>query len=333
MAKSVRASRRSLLAAFVSRRRFSAAAAAGASLALLGLLQAAPAAAQTPACTGNAPGGELVAQLIYTSTRAENGLFEGPVWTNGSLYFSDFTFQPELGYPSRILRLSQDGAVSTFLDDAGSNGIAVDAQGQLVTANHKYSGIVKINPITQARTTLTNSYNGQPYNSPNDVAIAADGTIYFTDPSYQHIEGKPGQPTTNVYRRAPNGVVTVVDSTLTQPNGVTLSPNGSILYVATGAGSVRAYPIVGGVPQAGSHFVNATSPDGMTVDCFGNLYVTEHDQQRVRVFSPSGQQLALIRVDANVTNGAFGNNDLRTLYMTGQKAVWKIQLSAPGKPY
>lgn len=327
MAKNIRASRFTLAALVSHRSRLAAAIA-------LTLAAALPAAAQsyTPACTGNAPGGELVAQRVASSTRADAGLFEGPVWVNGALYFSDFTFQA--GYPSRIQKLSADGSVSTVLDNAGTNGMAVDAQGNLVTANHKASGIVRINPITLQQSTVVNQYNGAPFNSPNDLAIAADGTIYFSDPSYQHDPALPGQPSTNVYRRAPNGSVTVVDSTLTQPNGVTLSPDGRVLYVATGAGSVRAYPIVGGLPQAGSNFLTGLeSPDGMAVDCFGNLYVTEHTAQRVRVFSPAGKQLALIRVDANITNVAFGNADRRTLYITGAGAVWKLQLSAPGNPY
>jgi gluconolactonase len=305
-----------------------------ASFALAAAFHAAPAAAQTtwPACTGSAPGGELVAQRIANRVRTEDGLYEGPVWTNGALYFSDFSFAP--GYPSRISRLNADNSITTVFEDSGSNGMAVLRDGSLVTANHKAGGLVRFNPVTGERSVIVNQYQGAPFNSPNDVAVANDGTIYFSDPTYQHDASLPGQPNTNVYRRGTNGTVTVVEAGLEQPNGVTLSPRGDILYVATGAGTVRAYPIVNGVPGAGRNFlVGLTSPDGMTVDCLGDLYVSEHTEKRVRVFNPAGKQIALIRVDANITNVAFGGNDQRTLYMTGSGAIWKLQMSAPGSVY
>jgi gluconolactonase len=305
-----------------------------AALSLSAVFHTAPAVAQTtwPACTGSAPGGELVAQRVAGRVRTEDGLYEGPVWTNGALYFSDFSFAP--GYPSRISKLGADGSITTVFEDSGSNGMAVERDGSLVTANHKAGGLVRFNPITGQRTVIVNSYNGAPFNSPNDVAVANDGTIYFTDPTYQHDAALPGQPTTNVYRRATDGTVTIVEAGLEQPNGVTLSPRGDVLYVATAAGAVRAYPIAGGVPGPGRNFlVGLTSPDGMAVDCLGDLYVAEHTEKRVRVFNPAGKQIALIRVDANITNVAFGGNDQRMLYMTGSGAIWKLQMSAPGSVY
>lgn len=305
-----------------------------ASVSLATALLAAPATAQTswPACTGNGPGGELVAQKIVDRLRTEDGLYEGPVWTNGALYFSDFSFAK--GYPSRIWRTTPDGQTTLAFDDSGSNGIALERDGSLVTANHKAGGLVRFHPATGQRSVIVNAYQGAPFNSPNDVAIADDGTLYFTDPTYQHDAALPGQPNTNVYRRGTNGTVTVVEAGLEQPNGVTLSPRGDVLYVAGNGNLVRAYPIVNGVPQAGRLFTGTvTNPDGMTVDCFGNLYVTEHDQKRVSVFNPAGRKIATIRTDANVTNVAFGGHDQRTLFITGMGAVWKIQLSAPGSVY
>lgn len=309
--------------------------AACASLALFSAFQAPQAAAQSmPACTGSSPGGEYVAQRVWTNPRPEEGLHEGPVWTNGALYFSDFIFDEPNNFPSRILKLSSDGSVSTVIENSGSNGIAVDGAGNLVTANHGVSGIVRINPVTGVRNTLVSSYNGAKFNSPNDLTIGASGTIYFTDPSWQRQNSNPGQPTTNVYRLAPNGSVSVVDNTIQNPNGISLSPAGDKLYVATGTGAIKVYPIVNGVPGAGSNFFTGLDgADGMVVDCKGNLFVTEHGKNQIRVINPAGQAIALIRVDANVTNVAFGEYDRRTLYITGKKAVWKLQLSAPGYPY
>lgn len=309
---------------------------AAASLALLSAFQAAPAAAQTmPACTGSSPNGIYVAQTIYTNPRTENGLYEGPVWTNGALYFSDFIFDDVNNFPSRIMRLDSNGAVSVAIENSGSNGIAVDGVGHLVTANHGAHGLVRINPQTGLRTTLVNQYNGAYFNSPNDLAIAADGTIYFTDPAWQRQPGATGQGNvTGVYRMAPNGAVTLIDGTLKNPNGISLSPAGDRLYVAHEGETVMMYPIVNGVVGNRVPFATGESGgDGMVVDCKGNLYVTEHGNKQVRVYSPQGQYIATIKVDANITNVAFGGSDRRTLYITGQKKVWKLQMSAPGYPY
>src|SRR5690606_40177339 len=76
-----------------------------------------------------------------------------------------------------------------------------------------------------------------------------------------------------------------------------------------------------------------TVPDGMAIDCLGNIYVTEHAAQRVRVFTPEGDQIATIKVDANITNAAFGGPERKTLYLTGAGAVWSIDLQVAGFPY
>ena len=172
------------------------------------------------------------------------------------------------------------------------------------------------------------------FNSPNDIAIAADGTIYFTDPDYQKAAAPGGQPVTGIYRIAPDGAVSLVDGTRKNPNGIALSLNGDTLYVNASDGAVRAYPIRDGVPQSGHDVIRGIeNGDGMTLDCHGNLYVTEHGPKRVRVFTPQGRELATIRTDANVTNVAFGGADGKTLYITGAGAVWQVRLDVTGLPY
>ncbi|NHZ83284.1 SMP-30/gluconolactonase/LRE family protein [Massilia sp. CCM 8695] len=287
-------------------------------------------------CGGLAPAGTLSAARVpgTAPTHAEAGLYEGPVWIGDSLYFSDFTFGP--GFPSRIQRLGPDGKVGTALADSGSNGLAVDARGNIVAGTHKYKGVSRFALPGGKRTLVAGSYNGKVFNSPNDLAIAADGTLYFTDPAFQRDAAPGGQDATYVYRVAPGGKVTVVERGIANPNGVALSPAGDMLYVNGGGehGVLRAYPIVRGVPGKGRDLVTGLAvPDGMTVDCQGNIYVTEHTAQRLRVFSPAGKELAVIRVDANITNAAFGGADGKTLYMTGAGALWQIRLGLAGKPY
>ena len=302
---------------------------AGALVLLAGLQGAA---ANAASC-GVAPSGELVATRVTAAdtTRTEPGLFEGPVWVKDALYFSDFTFGK--GFPSRIRKLAADGTVSTVLEDGGSNGLAVDANGDLVAGTHKYKALSRYTLKGFKRTPIAERYEGNVFNSPNDMTIAADGTIYFTDPAFQRDAAPGGQPTTNVYRVGTDGKVSVVDNTLKNPNGIALSHKGDVLYV--NAGSVlRAYPVVKGVPQAGRDIVTSLEgADGMALDCHGNLYVTEHGAKRLRVFTPQGRELATIRVDANITNAAFGGADGKTLYMTGAGALWQIRLDVTGTPY
>ena len=288
------------------------------------------------ACDGKAPAGDLTPVRIEAAntTRTEPGLFEGPVWINDSLYFSDFIFTD--GFSSRIQKLGADGVVTTAIEDSGSNGLAVDNKGLLVAGTHKYKGLSLFNPATGERALIVDQYNGNVFNSPNDIAIAKDGTIYFTDPAFQRDAAPGGQEITGVYRVATDGTVTLVDGSISNPNGISLSPADDVLYVAGGGenGFLRAYPIVDGIPQQGKDLVaNVTVPDGMAVDCFGNIYVTEHTARRLRVFTPAGEQIAQAATDANITNAAFGGAEGKTLYLTGAGSLWKIELDITGSSY
>jgi len=285
------------------------------------------------ASCGAPPSGELNAERVAAvmATRAEPGLYEGPVWVGDALYFSDFSLAK--GFPSRVRKLAADGKVGTVIEDSGSNGLAVDADGKLLLASHKDKALVR-HVADGKPVPLAGSFKGQVFNSPNDIAVADDGTIYFTDPDWQKAAAPGGQPVTGIYRVAPGGAVTLVDGTRPNPNGIALSPTGDVLYVNASDGLLMAYPIVQGVPQAGRALVRGLeAADGMTVDCHGNLYVTEHEAKRVRVFSPQGRQLASIRVDAKVTNAAFGGKDGKTLYITGAGALWRLPLEVRGMPY
>lgn len=299
---------------------------------------AAPAeASSTPivAACGVAPSGDLVAERIpgANTTRAEPSLYEGPVWIKDALYFSDFVTTGV--FSSRIQKLDSNGVMTTLIEDSGSNGLAVDAQGNIVAGTHKYKSLSRYT-LTGERTTIADKFEGNVFNSPNDIAIAKDGTIYFTDPVYQRDAAPGGQDKTRVYRVATDGKVTVVDDTINNPNGVSLSLDEKTLYVEGGGeqGVLRAYPIIDGVPQAGKDIVTGVAiPDGMTLDCHGNIYLTEHVAKRVRVVTPEGQQVATIKVDANLTNAAFGGDDGKTLFLTGAGAVWKLKLDVTGQPY
>ena len=288
------------------------------------------------ACEGTAPAGDLTPVRIEAAntTRTEPGLYEGPVWINDSLYFSDFVFSE--GFPSRVQKLDASGQMTTVIEDSGSNGLAVDNNSLLVAGTHKYKSVSRYNLATGERSTVAQTFQDNVFNSPNDIAITEDGVVYFTDPAFQTAAAPGGQEKTGVYRVATDGSVTLVDDTISNPNGITLSPDESVLYVNGGGeqGILRAYEIVDGIPQAGKDLVTGIHiPDGMAVDCLGNIYLTEHLSRQLRVFTPAGEQIAQATVDANLTNVAFGGPEGTTLFLTGAGSLWKIELGITGSAY
>jgi len=270
---------------------------------------------------------------------------EGPVWIGGALYFSEMTTANVP--PARILKIDASDAVSVAFTDSGSNGLAVDNDGNIVSANHGAGGIVRFALPSGTKTTLISMYNGKPFNSPNDLTVKRDGTIYFTDPNYQNNANPQGA--THVYRVAPGATTaTVITDYTNQPNGITLSLDEQTLYVGGGSG-LKKYTVAadGTVGMTGTTFgpseVATANTDGMTIDCAGNLYVAVASSTNVIVISPSGTKLAQISVTGSpapqaVTNVAFGGADHKTLYITGQgsgkgQGVFKMTLAIPGMPY
>jgi gluconolactonase len=287
-----------------------------------------------PADPGTAPSGELTAQRIAAAQPTDDKprLYEGPVWHEGSLYYSDFVLDPQ--FRSRIQRFTPPDQTETAIINSGSNGLALDPQGRIVAATHDRKELSRYDTTHRSRERIAGQYQNNAFNSPNDLVIAQDGTIYFTDPDFQRSASLGGQDGTRVYRYA-GGEVSVVDDTIANPNGIALSPAGDVLYVAGGGdnGVLRAYPLTDGVPGKGTDLTKTAVPDGMAVDCLGNIYLTEHNQRRVRVLSPSGAELASIKVDANITNAAFGGPAMKTLYLTGAGALWSVELDVAGLPY
>jgi gluconolactonase len=265
---------------------------------------------------------------------------EGAVWIGEKLYVSEFPFLP--APTSRILALDPArNAVTIALASAGANGLAVDANGNLIAADHQLGAIVRMAFPLGTPEVLVGSYEGQRFNSPNDLAVRSDGTIYFSDPDYQAPATKP-QTQTRVYRLAPGSrEATVIDATRPQPNGVTLSPDERTLYVSASDGIV-AYPVFAdGSITAGTGARVAGfngGSDGLGIDCAGNLYATA--SERIVILSPQGSEIGSIPIDQaeSVTNIAFGGPEHKTLFVTSmgtgiQRGVFRIDLNVPGMPY
>ena len=265
---------------------------------------------------------------------------EGPVWIGDSLYFSEMT-NGNMRPPARILKIGPGNVVSIAVAMSGSNGLAVDSAGNLIAAVHGDGSIDQIALPSGTPTPIVSMYNNAPFNSPNDLTIRSDGTIYFSDPTFQNTANP--QKAQRLYRvaPAPTRTISVVDGAPSSPNGVTLSPDEKTLYV-TGGGFKKFAVMSDGSLDGGAPFVtgNDGDGDGMVVDCAGNLYVAGNNTMVVRVYSPAAALLATIQLDNSgvTTNVAFGGSDHKTLYITaqgteGQRGVWSIALPIPGFPY
>jgi gluconolactonase len=219
-----------------------------------------------------------------------------------------------------------------FIDPIGSNGLAIDQDGLMVACTHDQRSISRIDPISGARSTVADQWMGMAFNSPNDAVVRSDGTIYFTDPNWQ-LGNRPQEINfEGVYRIRPAGTPELVDDGLNSPNGVALSPDETLLYVADDSnGNVWRYDVLSdGTTGTGSMFVTVPGADGMAMDCAGNLYVTSN--MGVRVFDPAGSELGSIAVGDKPSNCAFGGSDRTTLFITAQDTLYSIELLVPGMP-
>ena len=263
---------------------------------------------------------------------------EGPVWfaDPGALFFSDMDFSapndPPLNGPQAAMyRFAPPAAPEIFIENSSTNGLAIDAAGGLIAGTHDTRSITRFDLATKQRTAAVETYMGNRFNSPNDLTVRSDGNLYFTDPDWQLSPGTPSELPMAVYRVAPGGEVSVID-TLEKPNGVTLTPDESTLYVGAIDGKIRRYALdASGAAGPAADFADVQGPDGMGVDCAGNLYVTGN--AGVTVLDPSGAVLGTITGTTSTTNVAFGGPERRTLYITAGDSLYSIELGIPGYPY
>jgi gluconolactonase len=277
---------------------------------------------------------------------------EGPVWITNALYVSEFGSASKPP-PSRIIKIDANDNVSVAfpsISDTGSNGLAVDSQGHIVSANHGVGGIVTFTlPSGMPETTLIDMFGGKRFNSPNDLTIRNDGSIYFTDPSGN--QGNKVQPNDGVYLLPPGATAAMeLISTLNGPNGITLSLDQKTLYVGDNGDGIMKYPVnTDGTIGTGAAFDTTDlaheNTDGMAIDCAGDLYVVRVSEHDIIVANPAGTTIGHITGipgGGQLTNVAFGGTDHKTLYITAMgtlggtnpsKGVFKLPLSIPGMPY
>jgi sugar lactone lactonase YvrE len=256
---------------------------------------------------------------------------EGPTWRTAEqrLLFSDIP-------GNTIFELTPPDSIAVFRPGSGNaNGLDSDVDGLLLAAEHgnrRVSRTLSDGTIVD----VASEYLGDPLNSPNDIAARSDGTIYFTDPPYG-IDPATEQVLqfNGVFRVDPVGGLTAewMGAKSTRPNGLVLSPDERILYVAdTQGGVTMAFDVHPDGSFSGQRtFVNdLIGPDGMAIDTGGNVFVTE--ARGVRVYDPEGNVWGTIEIpDGRIpANCAFGGDDARTLYITAREALYKVLLVHPG---
>lgn len=282
--------------------------------------------------------GKIVGNGASLDTVAGGFVFiEGALWhpQDRFLLFSDI-----LG--DRIYRWSSPDGLSTFRQPSGmANGNSYDRQGRLVTCEHANSRVTRTEPDGEI-VTLADHYDGRELNSPNDVVVKSDDSIYFTDPNFGRTQEfgvlrDPELSFQGVYRLDPSGDLTLLVDDFEQPNGLCFSPDEETLFVNdTQLGHIRAFPMrpdgsVGsGTVWARLEGAGEGVADGMKVDSQGNLYCA--GPGGVHVFDASARSLGVIRVPEVTANFTWGGDDLRTLFLCASTTLRSIRVGIAGIP-
>ena len=288
---------------------------------------------------------------------------EGPVWTNGSLYFADIPgnrickWTPGAGVTTLLHPSGYKGSAAYGGPEPGSNGMTLDARGRLTVAGHAQRDVYRLESLSPDAeiTILADSYQGKRLNSPNDLVYKSDGSLYFTDPPYGLRTQKDNDPEkqlkVNGVYRIPHALeqkpgapparaeLQLLISDLTRPNGIAFSPDEKYLYVNNSEPKKiwMRYRVQSDGSLTGAKLLydasadtRPGSPDGMKVDQQGNIYSA--GPGGVWVFSPEGKPLATFLFPEKVANLTWAGPDRRTLYIVASSSIYRVHLKIPGAP-
>ncbi len=277
-------------------------------------------------------------------------LYTGCRWAEGPAYFPAGRYLVWSDIPNdRVMRFDEtDGSVSVFMSACNNhNGHTRDGEGRLVSCEHRTRCVSRIEH-DGSRTVLAATWEGQRLNSPNDVVVKSDGSIWFTDPTYgidSDYEGDAAASeigASNVYRIDPvTGKVAAMVTDRVKPNGLAFSPDERILYVAeTGRShvpglpaTISAYDVAADGLSASNGRMFANCPeglyDGFRVDDLGNVWTSAGTN--VCVYAPDGTHLGTIPVGETVANVCFGGLKRNRLFICAQTSLYAIFLKVSGK--
>jgi gluconolactonase len=269
---------------------------------------------------------------------------EGPVWKDGGIVFSDVPENTVFGWKEGDKAASVVLKPSGSLDASGgqgSNGLAVDAKGHLVLCQHGERRIARLEK-DGSFTALADRFEGKRFNSPNDLVIAQNGTIFFTDPPYGLKKGGAAAELDfhGIYSVDSAGKIVLLDKSIRFPNGIALSPDDKTLYVAVSDPQdtrVIAYDLT--QPGSTSRVVFNAQPlksperkggcDGMKVDALGNLWTT--GPGGVLILDAKGKHLGTILTGQATANCAWGGPDRSTLYITADMFLLRVATKTSGR--
>ncbi|WP_165223957.1 SMP-30/gluconolactonase/LRE family protein [Affinirhizobium pseudoryzae] len=284
--------------------------------------------------------------LIVASAGLDE-LYSGCRWAEGPVWFADLDCLIFSDIPNeRLLRFVPGGGVSVFRAPSQfANGNTRDRDGRLVTCEHGTRRVTRTE-VDGRITVLADRFEGKRLNSPNDVVVMSDGSIWFTDPTYgilSDYEGYKAEPelaTRNVFRLDPeSGEMSIVVDDFGQPNGLAFSPDEQRLYVADSASShdeswpshIRVFDVVDGRRLANGRVFAAIDkglPDGFRVDLSGNVWTSAGDG--VHCFAPDGTLLGKILVPQTVANLTFGGPRRNRLFITATTSLYAVYLATTG---
>ena len=268
-------------------------------------------------------------------------LVEGPAWFAAGRYlvWSDIP-------NNRMMRFDEtDGSVSVFRQPSNnSNGNTVDREGRLVSCEHLTRRVVRTEHDGSI-TVIADSFDGKRLNSPNDVVVKSDGSIWFTDPTYgilMDYEGERAESeigACNVYRVDPSGTITIVADDYVKPNGLAFSPDESTLYIAdtgithdeNGPRHIRRHRVdADGSLGDGDVFATCTEGlfDGFRFDCEGRIWSSAADG--VHCLGQDGTLIGKIHIPEMVGNVCFGGAKLNRLFICGTTSLYSVFLNVNG---
>jgi len=273
---------------------------------------------------------------------------EGPVWINNlsSLVWSDVRSNKMLIYNSN------NGLTSTFRSPSNfNNGNCLDNEQMLISCQHENRRVVRQENDGNL-TVVADNFEGKKFNSPNDVVVKSDGSVWFTDPPYGILTNEEGKKSeseiggNHVYKVSKDGLISKVLDSFDKPNGIVFSPDEKYLYVAdSGAAEpgnidfnkphhVKRYDVdMSGNLSNEMIFceIEEGFPDGMAADVYGNLFICDPHGQKIHIYEESGNLIGTINVPERVANCTFGGENNSLLYITASTSLYLLETGTIGK--